>query len=63
MTRDNIKANELWNSEAQAWWPDGPTDPDVRVLCVFPEAVGHCSRSKLPAYQVTACKSLKVRTR
>jgi general stress protein 26 len=39
MTRDNIKAKELWNSEAQAWWPKGPTDPDVRVLCVFPAAV------------------------
>jgi general stress protein 26 len=37
MRRDNVKAKELWNNEAQAWWPNGPTDPDVRVLCVFPE--------------------------
>jgi general stress protein 26 len=36
MTRDVAKAKELWSSEAQAWWPKGPTDPDVRVLRVAP---------------------------
>ena len=34
MTRDPDKARQLWSSEAQAWWPKGPSDPDVRVLCV-----------------------------
>lgn len=34
--RDSAKASELWNDEAQAWWPDGPTDPHVRVLRVTP---------------------------
>jgi len=37
MTRDIAKASVLWNSEAQAWWPKGPTDPDIRVLCVVPD--------------------------
>jgi general stress protein 26 len=37
MMRDNVKANELWNNEPQAWWPKGPTDPDVRVLRVLPD--------------------------
>jgi general stress protein 26 len=37
MRRDAAKAEALWNTEAQAWWPKGPTDPDVRVLKVMPE--------------------------
>jgi general stress protein 26 len=37
MLRDAAKARELWNNEAQAWWPKGPTDPDVRVLHVVPD--------------------------
>jgi general stress protein 26 len=35
--RDVAKAAALWSTEAQAWWPQGPTDPDVRVLRVNPE--------------------------
>jgi general stress protein 26 len=31
-------AEELWSAEAQAWWPKGPGDPEVRVLRVEPEA-------------------------
>src|SRR5258707_437688 len=31
------KAEELWSTEAQAWWPRGPRDPSVRVLRVIPE--------------------------
>ena len=37
MIRDRNKAEELWSSEAQAWWPRGPQDPSVRVLRVVPE--------------------------
>jgi general stress protein 26 len=32
MLCDAAKAGQLWSSEAQAWWPKGPSDPDVRVL-------------------------------
>ena len=35
---DVAKIRELWSSEAQAWWPKGPTDPDVRVLRVAPDS-------------------------
>jgi general stress protein 26 len=35
---DVAKAEELWSSEAQAWWPKGPTDPEVRVLRVVPDS-------------------------
>ncbi len=34
---DAAKAEELWSNEAQAWWPKGPADPDVRVLRVVPD--------------------------
>jgi general stress protein 26 len=37
MIRDPAKAEELWSTEAQAWWPPGPRDPVVRVLRVVPE--------------------------
>jgi general stress protein 26 len=37
MIHDPAKAEELWSSEAQAWWPRGPQDPAVRVLRVAPE--------------------------
>jgi general stress protein 26 len=38
MSRDPAKARELWSSEAQAWWPNGPTDPAVRLLRVVPDS-------------------------
>jgi general stress protein 26 len=38
MWRDTDKAKALWGTEAQAWWPKGPTDPEVRVLRVIPDS-------------------------
>jgi general stress protein 26 len=38
LSRDPAKARELWSSEAQAWWPNGPGDPVVRVLRVVPDS-------------------------
>ena len=38
MIRDAAKAEDLWSTEAQAWWPRGPQDPAVRVLRVVPDA-------------------------
>ena len=35
--RDVVTAEELWSDEAQAWWPKGPTDPDVCVVRVVPD--------------------------
>jgi general stress protein 26 len=34
---DIAKATAIWSDEAQAWWPKGPADPEVRVLRVIPE--------------------------
>jgi general stress protein 26 len=38
VVHDAAKARELWNSEAQSWWPKGPTDPQIRVLRVVPDS-------------------------
>lgn len=38
MLHDVAKIRELWSTEAQAWWPKGPTDADVRVLRVIPDS-------------------------
>ena len=38
MLHDVAKIRELWSIEAQAWWPKGPTDADVRVLRVIPDS-------------------------
>ncbi len=35
--RDTEKAEELWNKEQTAWWPEGPKDPNVRVIRFEPE--------------------------
>lgn len=35
--RDTGKAEELWNKTQTAWWPDGPSDPNVRVIRFEPE--------------------------
>ena len=31
---DTAKLEELWNSAVEAWFPDGPTDPNVTLLKV-----------------------------
>lgn len=36
ITTDTDKARELWNEHQQVWWPDGPEDPNVRVVRVTP---------------------------
>jgi general stress protein 26 len=38
VVHDAALAKELWSTEAEVWWPLGPTDPDVRVLRVVPDA-------------------------
>lgn len=35
--RDDDKAAALWKKTDDVWWPDGPLDPNVRVLRLVPE--------------------------
>jgi general stress protein 26 len=36
---DHGRTRALWNERQQAWWPGGPDDPNVRVVCVVPELI------------------------
>jgi general stress protein 26 len=35
--RDPERAKNLWNKEQQAWWPKGPSDPNVLVIAFRPQ--------------------------
>lgn len=35
--RDIERARSLWNEQQQAWWPRGPSDPNVLVIQFRPE--------------------------
>jgi general stress protein 26 len=37
LARDIERAKNLWNEEQQAWWPGGPSDPNVLVVRFEPE--------------------------
>jgi len=37
VTRDDAKAKAIWKKTDNVWWPDGPDDPNVRVLRLVPE--------------------------
>jgi general stress protein 26 len=34
---DHAKAAEIWKKTDNVWWPDGPSNPNVRVLRLQPE--------------------------
>ncbi len=34
--RDSARAKAIWKKTDEVWWPEGPDDPNVRVLCVHP---------------------------
>jgi general stress protein 26 len=59
MMRDIDEARALWSNEAQAWWPKGPTDPDVRVLRVVPDSAEYWDtrgNSIMVALKLTAAR-------
>jgi general stress protein 26 len=36
VTRDPAMAKKIWHKTDDLWWPDGPDDPNVRVLELTP---------------------------
>ena len=34
VAKDASQAKKLWNREQEAWWPDGPDDPNLLVMKV-----------------------------
>ena len=37
VSHDEAKAKAIWKKTDAVWWPDGPGDPNVRVLRLIPE--------------------------
>lgn len=36
VTRDTTQTKNLWKKADDAWFPSGPDDPNVRLLCIEP---------------------------
>ncbi len=36
ISKDKAKIEQLWNKMVEAWFPDGPSDQNVTLLCVRP---------------------------
>lgn len=37
VVRDTAKIKELWDKDAEAFWPNGPEDPNIRLVRFQPE--------------------------
>ena len=37
VSKDREMTRRLWDDEQQAWWPEGPDDANVRLICVVPK--------------------------
>ena len=36
ISKDKARIEKLWSKMVEAWFPGGPTDPNVTLLCVRP---------------------------
>ncbi|WP_127131039.1 pyridoxamine 5'-phosphate oxidase family protein [Georgenia sp. SYP-B2076] len=55
VVRDRAKVEELWNSVVEAWFPDGPTTPEVVLLKVH---AGSAQYWESPGGRVTTLLSM-----
>jgi general stress protein 26 len=59
VTRDPAMAKKIWHKTDDLWWPDGPDDPNVRVLVLTPslaELWDGPSSSMVAAYEIAKAK-------
>jgi general stress protein 26 len=57
--RDDTKAAEIWRKTDDVWWPEGPADPNVRILRLVPEQAelwDGASNSAAAAYEFTKAR-------
>jgi general stress protein 26 len=57
--RDAERTRSLWNEQQQAWWPRGPSDPNVLVIQFRPQRAEIWDGSASSA--VAACEFAKAR--
>ena len=58
-TRDAAMAKKIWHKSDDLWWPDGPDDPNVRVIVLTPsfaELWDGPSSSVVVAYEIAKAK-------
>jgi general stress protein 26 len=60
VARDTNRARRLWNEEQQAWWPGGPSDPNVLVIKFKPDRAEIWNGPASSA--VASCEFAKART-
>lgn len=49
VTEDRERIRQMWSDRQQAWWPEGPADPNVRVICFVPELIEYWDGPANPA--------------
>lgn len=56
--KDPARAKSLWNLQTQAWWPDGPGDPNLLILRVRPEDVEYWDGPSKISYSLSLVSAL-----
>ncbi|HYD01948.1 MAG TPA: pyridoxamine 5'-phosphate oxidase family protein [Phycisphaerales bacterium] len=56
--RNPDKAKELWNVHAKAWWPGGPEDPNLTLVCVRVESAEYWDGPSSTSYMISLIKSV-----
>jgi general stress protein 26 len=57
--RDPAMAKKIWHKTDDLWWPDGPDDPNVRVIVIAPsraELWDGPSSSMVAAFEIAKAK-------
>lgn len=60
---DPTMARELWNVHAKAWWPDGPEDPNVRVIRVKVESAEYWDGPSNVSYFISLARAVATGTK
>lgn len=62
ISRDPDKVRELWNPGMQAWFPDGPDDPEITLIRVQAERADYWDAPAAPVRWLQLIKSLATGT-
>jgi len=58
IVRDKAKIKELWSSEIEAWFPEGPDGPDVALLKIVVDQAEYWDGPSSIVYVLSLAKSL-----
>ncbi len=52
------KAQELWNIHAKGWWPGGPDDPELKLICVTVHSAEYWDGPSQATYMLSLLKAV-----